>query len=309
MKKLVFLALTFISIATQAQDKTVTDLKKSSERSIKKDASDTTKKVWKTGGFFNLNGGQTSLSNWAAGGDDFSLTVNSQLSTFGFFKKDKHSWDNTLDINLGYINTTSMKGRKNDDRIDLLSKYGYAIGPKWNVGMLFNFRSQLFKGYAYDKNNNRTLNSDFLSPGYILLSPGVDYKPNSNFSVFISPASVRWTIVANDSLSSVGAYSVDKNKHIKTELGAFASANYIKDFNKTVSFKSRLDLFSNYLHNPKNVDIYWINMINVKLTKALALTYGLDIIYDDDVKIFGPAKNKPATQLRSMFGAGFLVKF
>lgn len=309
MKKIVIAVIALVTLSAQAQDKTVADLKKSADRTIKKDASDTTQKLWKTGGFFNLNAGQTSLSNWAAGGDDFSLTINSQLSTYAFYKKNKHSWDNTLDMNLGYINTTTMKGRKNDDRIDLLSKYGYAIAPKWNAGVLFNFRSQMFKGYSYDKNGNKTLNSSFLSPGYVLLSPGVDYRPNSNFSVFVSPASVRWTIVMNDSLSSVGAYDVAKNKHVKTEFGAFASANYIKDFNKTVSFKSRLDLFSNYLHNPKNVDIYWVNLINVKLTKSLALTYGLDLIYDDDVKIFGPAKNKPATQLRSMFGVGLLVKF
>lgn len=302
------LALAFICTYAQAQDQTVTDLKKASERVIKADA-DTTQKTWKTGGFYNLGVAQSSLSNWAAGGDKFSIAVNSHLSGFAFYKKGKHSWDNTADFNLAYIKTTSLGGRKNDDRIDLLSKYGYAIAPKWNVGMLFNFRSQLFKGYSYDNAGNRTLNSAFLAPAYVLLSPGIEYKPNSNFSLFLSPATVRWTIVNHDSLSSVGAYGVDPGKKIKTEFGAFASANYIKEFNKIVSFKSRLDLFSNYLHNPQNVDVYWVNMLNMKLNKYLSLTYGLDLIYDDDVRMFGPNKNSPATQLRSMLGLGFLVKF
>lgn len=308
MKKLTTLGLTFICLYAHAQDKTVMDLKNSSERTIKKEA-DTSQKTWKTGGFYNLNAAQTSLSNWAAGGDKFSLAINSHLSGFGFYKKGKHSWDNTLDFNLGYIKTTSLGGRKNDDRLDVLSKYGYAIAPKWNAGMLFNFRSQLFKGYTYEKDGSRTMNSAFLSPAYVLLSPGVEYRPNQNFSLFLSPATVRWTIVRNDSLSSIGAYGVDSNKHVKTEFGAFATANYIKEFNKMLSFKSRLDLFSNYLHNPKNIDVYWVNMLNMQLNKYLSLTYGVDLIYDDDVRMFGPDNKSPAAQIRSMLGLGFLVKF
>ena len=309
MEKFICIVLTFTCLAVHAQDQTVKSLKKESERTINKDKKDTVLQTWNTGGFYNLSAAQTSLSNWAAGGDKFSLALNSHLSTFAFYKKGKHTWDNTLDFNLGYIKTTSLGGRKNDDRIDLLSKYGYAIAPKWNAGMLFNFRSQLFKGYSYDKENNRTLNSAFLSPAYVLLSPGIECKPNQNFSVFVSPATVRWTIVAHDSLSSVGAYGVDPFKHVKTEFGAFASANYIKEFNKMLSFKSRVDLYSNYLHHPQNIDVYWVNMLNMKLTKFLSLTYGLDLIYDDDVRMFGHNKNRPAAQIRSMLGLGFMVKF
>lgn len=309
MKNILLAAVLLTGFVAGAQDETVQDLKKQSERSIKKDPNDTIPKNWKIGGFYNLNVAQTSLSNWAAGGEKFSLAINSHLSGYAFYKKGKHNWDNTVDFNLGYIKTTSLGTRKNDDRIDLLSKYGYAIAPKWNVGMLFNFRSQLFKGYSYDSDGNRTLNSDFLSPAYVLLSPGIEYKPNQNFSLFLSPATVRWTIVRHDSLSSVGAYGVDSFKHVKTEFGAFASANYIKEFNKMLSFKSRLDLFSNYLANPQNVDVYWVNMLNLKLNKFLSLTYGLDLIYDDDVRMFGPNNDKPAAQIRSMLGLGFLVKF
>lgn len=309
MKKLLSICLIFIALTSTAQDETIKELKKESEKQIKKDPADTSQKAWETGGFFGLNIAQGSLSNWAAGGDKFSLAVNGNLSLHAFYKKNKHSWDNTLDVNLGYMNTTSLGSRKNDDRIDLLSKYGYAIAPKWNVGALFNFRSQLFKGYTYDGDGNRTFASNFLSPAYVLLSPGIEYKPNKSFSAFLSPATVRWTIVRDDSLSSVAAYGVDSNKHVRTEFGAFASLNYMKEINKTFSFKSRLDLFSNYLKDPQNVDIYWTNMLNMKLTKYLTLTYSLDMIYDDDVRLFGPRKTSPAAQIKSMLGLGFLVKF
>ena len=145
MKKILLSISLIVSLFSYSQDQTVTELKKASEKEIKKDPADTTNKAWKKGGVYGINVSQGSLSNWAAGGDDFSLSINSVLSLFAFYKKDKQSWDNTLDFNFGYVQTTSLGSRKNDDRIDMLSKYGYAIGPKINASFLFNFRSQLFR--------------------------------------------------------------------------------------------------------------------------------------------------------------------
>lgn len=308
MKK-VFLSLAVCStlIAT-AQDETVKTLRKDAEKTIKKDAADTTVKTWKKGGIYGINISQGSLNNWAAGGDDFSLSVNSILSLFAFYKKDKHSWDNTFDFNLGYVKTTSLGSRKNDDRIDLLSKYGYALNPKLNLAGLVNFRSQLFAGYTYP-DNVKTFSSTFLSPAYVLFSPGLDYKPNSNLSLFVSPVTARWVIVMNDTLSARGSYGVDPGKHSINEIGAFASVNYFKEFNKVVTYKGRLDLFSNYKKKPQNIDLYFTNILNFKLAKALSATWSVDMIYDDDVKLFGKTKKGAALQLKSLIGIGLLFKF
>lgn len=291
-----------------AQDATVKSLKNEAEKTIKKDPADTTKKTWKKGGIYSLNLSQGSLSNWAAGGDEFSLAVNSLLSLYAFYKKDKHSWDNSFDFNLGYVRTTSLGSRKNDDRIDLLSKYGYAIAPKWNIAGLFNFRSQLFKGYTYP-DNVKTFSSAFLSPAYVLLGPGIDYKPNDHFSIFLSPATARWVIVKDDTLAAKGLYGVKPGENSKLELGAFLTANYLKEFNKTLSYKGRLDLFSNYRHNPQNIDLFMSNILQAKLSKVLSATWNVDLIYDDDVRLFGDSGTSPALQIKSLVGIGLLVKW
>jgi hypothetical protein len=309
IKKILPVILCIISLTTHAQDETVKELKKASEKTITKDPKDTLSKTWKKGGLYGINISQGSLSNWAAGGDDFSLSVNSVLSLFAFYKKDKHSWDNTFDFNLGYVKTTSLGSRKNDDRIDLLSKYGYALNSKLNVAGLINFRSQLFKGYTYDNNAARTLSSAFLSPAYILVSPGFDYKPNANLSIFVSPITARWTIVKDDTLSAKGLYGVDPGKHSNLEIGAFASINYLKEFNKIVTYKGRLDLFSNYRRKAQNVDLYFTNVLNVKLSKILSLTWSVDMIYDDDVRLFGKNNDGAALQMKSLVGVGILAKF
>lgn len=307
MKKLLLLSL-LIPILSQAQDESIKRLRDDSKRNINKDDSDTAAKTWRKGGIYGINISQGSLNNWAAGGDEFSLSVNSVLSLFAFYKKDKHSWDNTLDFNLGYVRTTSLGSRKNDDRIDLLSKYGYALNSKLNVAGLINFRSQLFKGYTYAE-DIKTLSSAFLAPAYILVSPGLDYKPNKDLSIFVSPATVRWVIVKDDSLSARGLYGVDSGRHSIAEVGAFASINYMKEFNPIVTYKGRLDLFSNYRNNPQNIDLYFTNVLNIKLSRVLSATWSVDMIYDDDVRLFGENRTGAALQLKSLIGIGLLLKF
>ncbi len=308
MKRILLLTSILLSLQLLAQDNAVQNMRSESTRSIKKDDKDTTQKTWKTGGIYSLNVAQGSLTNWAAGGDNFSLTVNSLLSLYAFHKKGRHSWDNTFDFNLGYIRTTSLGSRKNDDRFDLLSKYGYSIRPNLNVSGLFNARSQFFKGYTYP-DDMKTFSSDFMAPGYILLSAGLDYKATKHLSIFISPATARWVIVRDTALSNKGLYGVEPGHSSAFEFGAFATINYMKDINKVVSYKGRLDLFSNYRHKPTNVDVFMSNVLNVKLSKVLSATWGVDLIYDDDVRLFGKEGKSPALQLKSLVGIGLLVKF
>ena len=290
-----------------SQDQTIKAMQGDANKEVKKQKIDSGK-IWKTGGQFDLNLGQGSQSNWSAGGDNFSFSLNSYLGFYAFYKKDKYSWDNTLDLNYGFLNTTSLGTRKNDDRIDLLSKAGYEFAPKLSVSALFNFHSQFSKGYDYHNDGSKDLLSDFLAPGYVLISLGLDYKPVDGLSIFVSPITSRWTIVRNDTLSAKGAYGVDPGKKSKNEIGAFVSINYLHNLNKTITYKGRLDLFSNYQHNPQNVDVMMNNMFTAKISKILSASLGLDLIYDDDVKLFGKNNDSPALQLKSLIAVGLSVK-
>src|SRR5882757_11146632 len=139
---------------------------------ITKDPNDTTKQTWKTGGIYNLNFNQAALSNWSAGGDKSALSLSTLLSLYAFYKDGRKSWDNSLDLAYGIVNTTSLGTRKSDDRIDLVSKYGYDLGKKWYLTSLFNFRTQFAPGYNYPDTKTKVLTSTFLAPAYILLSLG-----------------------------------------------------------------------------------------------------------------------------------------
>jgi len=304
----IFAFLLFISAKTFAQDQTVKDLQTGASQDVKKKIIDSSK-IWNTGGQFDLNLAQGSQSNWAAGGDDFSFSLNTYLGVYAFYKKGKYNWDNTLDLNYGFLNTTSLGSRKNDDRINLLTKAGYGIAPKLSLSALFNFRSQFSEGYNYNSDGTKELLSDFMSPGYILLSLGLDYKPVEGLSIFVSPITSRWTIVRNDSLSAKGAYGVPVGAKSENEIGAFVSVNYLQNLSKTITYKGRLDLFSNYEHNPQNVDVLMNNMFTANVSKILTASVGLDLIYDDDVKLFGPNHDSPGLQLKSQIAVGMSLKF
>lgn len=278
---------------------------------ITKDPNDTTKQTWKTGGLYNLNFNQAALSNWAAGGDKSALSLSTLLSLYAYYQDGRRSWDNSLNLAYGITNTTSLGTRKTDDRVDLVSKYGYDVGKKWYLSGLFNFRTQFSKGYNYTDKNNKILTSDAFAPAYFLLSAGMDYKPNDNFSLFLSPATARILVVSNDSLAGVGAFGVDSGKHSRFELGAFASINYKTNFSKTSGYTGRLDLFSNYLRNPQCIALYMTNILAVKVTSLISMNLSVTLIYDNDVKSVKSdgTVGGPALQLQEVMGIGLAYKF
>ncbi|WP_344975879.1 DUF3078 domain-containing protein [Compostibacter hankyongensis] len=311
MKKFFFInALLLLGLYTaRAQDQTVQGLKDAAGKTIAID--DTSHKTWRTGGIFSVNIGQGALSNWAAGGDKSTFALNALLNGYASYQKGKHLWDNMADMAYGFLNTNSQGSRKSDDHLYLTSKYGYKAAKKWYYTALVDFKSQFTRGYLYD-DAGRTYNSNFLAPAYVLVSLGMDFKPNDNFDLYLSPISSRWTIVSDDTLSAQGKYGVTPGKKVLNEIGAFVSANFHKDLSKTIAYKTRLDLFSNYKRNPQNVDVYWTNLLTMKISKYLATTISLDMIYDDDVKFPGKNGEEPGTaklQLKEMLGVGFSYKF
>lgn len=307
MRKIVAVFILVLSAEVlMAQDIVVNKLRSETSRTIKKEA-DTSHWNWKTGGLMSFSLAQGSLSNWAAGGDNFSLTVSGYFNYFFFYRKDRQSWDNNIDVNMGYVQSTSIGSRKNDDRFDYLSKYGYKMDTlgKWYLTGLFNLRSQFFDGYTFS-NNIGDFASSFLSPAYLILSTGFDYKPNANISVFLSPLTSRSTFILNNTLANKGSYGVPAGKHSLNEIGTFATMNYNNAIAKNINYKGRVDLFSNYQSSPQNVDIFMTNLFSFKINKYFSATYSLDLIYDDNIRLFGPDRTSPGLQTKSLIGVGFL---
>jgi len=238
------------------------------------------------------------------------MSMTTYLNAFAYYQKGKNSWDNNLDFNFGLMDATSTGARKNDDRINITSKYGYQIDSsgKWLLSGLVNFRSQFFDGRQYFTADSSSLISSFLSPAYGVASAGIDYQPDKDFSIFASPLTARLTIVLDRYLAEQNLYGIG-TEECSVAPGAFISINYAKEIMKNVNYKANINLFSDYTHNPQNINLYMTNFLNFKINKYLAATYSLNFIYDDNIKIFGPHNDSPALQVQSQIGIGFSMPF
>lgn len=266
-------------------------------------------KYWKKGGVFTANFSQVSLTNWAAGGKS-SMSGVFLFNTFANYKKDSLAWDNAIDLSYGFIKENGNELTKSSDKIDFNSKLGYSTANHWFFTGLLNFKSQFAAGYNYPRTKGDNPISRFLAPGYINLALGMDYK-REHFTMFLSPVAGKFTFVTDDDLSAAGSFGVDPGKKSRSELGALAKFGVDKEIVKNVTFKSKLDLFSNYFHNPQNIDVDWSVLLNLKVNEYLSANLVTQLIYDDDIKILDSETgvSAPRVQFMEMFGVGLSFKF
>ena len=297
MRKLIaILTITCLILDLKAQDDVVKQMQGAGTKAVKSLDSN----GWKKSGVFILNLNQGALSNWVAGGEQNVFGINGILNYSVNYKGDRNIWDNYFDIALGFQNATSFKKfRKIDDRIDITSKYGRMITKKWYYGILFNFNSQALPGYDYSTDPPTKISS-FLTPGKIILSPGFDFRPNDKFSVFMSPATVRWVLKNDEDFYNIPKFGVDSAKKVNTEIGAFVTARYKAAITKWATYTGRLDLFSNYRRNPQNIDVLMNNLLTMNFTKNFATNLSVDLLYDDDVL--------QKLQLKEILGIGLTMK-
>ncbi len=289
------------------------------EKKLRTQIVDTTK-GWKTGGVFALSLAQTSLKNWAAGGQN-SFAVNGLFNIFANYKNVNSAWDNSLGIGYGFLkqgkNSTPMK---TDDKIDFVSIYGRKATKSLYYAALLNFKAQMAPGYNYP--NDSVKISDFFAPAYLTVALGMDYKPNAYFSAFLAPITGKFTFVSNKTLSDAGAFGVTPGENILSEFGAYLRIIYSKndfksEFLKNVTFTTKVDLFSNYLKNPQNVVVNWETLLAFKVNKFISVNFNTLLIYDDKIKV-KVDRNKdgilddvpgPRVQFKEILGVGFSYNF
>ena len=103
----------------------------------------------------------------------------------------------------------------------------------------------------------------------------------------------------------MGSYGVPKGEKVYKETGLFVTVNYNNVIAPNITYKGRADFFSNYYDKPENINLYMTNMFTFKINKNFSANYSLDLIYDDKIKNFGPNKNSPGLQLKSIVGVGY----
>jgi hypothetical protein len=284
---------------------------------IAQEENEETKEGWSKSGNFAFLFNQSAFNEEWTGGGTSNIAGNISLTYEMNYLKGKVSWDNRL---MGDYGLTRIKGdyfeRKTNDRLELNSIVGYQIDDtNWSYSFFANFRTQFAKGYVFDESSNpitRTETTRFMSPGYLQIGPGMLWKKSDNLKVNIAPATSRFIFV-NSRFTDVGDdplaieafnenpyFGLKANETMRFEFGASVSVYAKFNLLENVSMENVLNLYSNYLEDPQNVDIdYTMNLV-MKVNDFLSANLVFQAIYDDNA-----AKG---FQIREVLGIGVNFK-
>lgn len=128
------------------------------------------------------------------------------------------------------------------------------------------------------------------------------WKKSDNLKVNIAPATSKLVIVDKDLTLPMEAYfGVEEGKSTRYELGAAIGAYYKFNLMENVSMENILNLYSNYLEDPQNVDVdYTMNLV-MTINKYLSANLAFQAIYDDNAF--------RGLQTREVFGLGVNYNF
>ncbi|HIP37619.1 MAG TPA: DUF3078 domain-containing protein [Crocinitomix sp.] len=272
---------------------------------------------WKFKAIGALTGTQANFKNWNAGGQN-TLSWIALFDANANWKKDKWSWMNGMNLAYGKNRILTNPWAKTDDIIAINSKVGYSITKDWSAALLADFKTQF--DFGYDADN--IFRSKFMAPGYLVLALGFDYKPNDKFTMLVAPVTGKITFVNDFTLAQAGAYGVDPTSDIlsngfglRKEFGGFLRFTYSDEVMQNVTFKGRLELFSNYFNNPQNIDVNLQTLFNFKINKWLQASWSLNLIYDDDIDITVKDENNnvigfgPRAQIKNVLSLGLSYTF
>lgn len=301
MKKAFFILLLFSGLAAISQ-------------------TDTTK-YWAVENKASLNFSQSYFSNWSAGGEN-TLAGTGKYTFSANYLKENNKWDNWLDLALGYSLIGETDPMKTDDKFEFISSYGRKVKKNIYATVVTTFKSQIAKGYDYSADSTNFI-SKFMAPGTFDIGVGFEWKPNDYFSVNFSPATAKWLVVNDEKLADAGSFGIDPAirdtngvilehaKKIKTMFGAKVLAILNYEIVKNVDFNTKLELFSDYLDNPQNIDVNWQAGITMKVNSWLNVNITTELIYDDDIMFYDDAgaPTGPRTQFNENMQIGLAITF
>lgn len=320
MRYLAFLVLVLTSSFSIAQDSAEVD-----QNLLKPDSlesrDDSPPPHWKLKSIYGANGTQSSFVNWNAGGRN-NISLLGYITASANYIHPYFDWDNDLNIALGGLQYIGRDAddtglQKTDDRIEISSKIGYRLKEnKHNyISFVNTFKTQFLDGFNYPDDSNHV--STFMAPGYINMALGYEYKPGDDFYVFLSPFSAKMTFVKDQTLANAGAFGVEpavydtngalisRGQQFRGEFGAYFKMGFNKEIAKNINMKTRLELFSNYLENPQNIDVNTDVLFTFKVNDWFSASANFTLIYDHDILITDADGNTgPRTQFKSVLGVG-----
>jgi len=190
---------------------------------------------------------QGSYQNWSGGGDN-SISLLNNCHYYLNYSKNNLNFENYIYYKLGFMKSGEEDIHINNDRFEINSKLGIKAFKKWNYAAQINILTQFFNLYNFSSDNTKVLKSNFLSPGYLTLSLGFDYKPSSKLSLLISPIAGKLVVIRDSGKIDPTRYGIEAGKRSKLEAGARIEITnkWTKLFNNIMDIDNNASIFYSY---------------------------------------------------------------
>jgi hypothetical protein len=247
---------------------------------------------WKKSGKISILFNQSAFSNWTAGGENNisgTLGLNYDINYFS----ENISWDTKIIVAYGITKNKDEDQKKTDDRLEINSVFGKKASGNWYYSWFFNGKTQMDVGY--DPDTGLEISHGF-SPLYLQTGPGMLWKKSDNLKVNFAPATSKLILVHGHFTEFGESFGVEQGETTRFEFGAAIGAYYKLTLMENVTMENILNLYSNYLEDPQNVDIdYTMNLV-MTINKYLSANLSFQTIYDDNAY--------EGFQIREVFGLG-----
>ena len=313
LKLSLFLLFIFISASGFSQSQVTTT-------NTKKDS------LWERKNSVGFDVSQIAFLNWNAGGNS-SISGLLKGNFTRKYKRKNLKWMNELIVRYGVNKQDGIELRKTDDSFKFTSSVGYRKDSLslWYSTAKFDFSTQFTNGYSYP-NTTISISKPF-APAYVFLGVGSEYNDKENqLTVYISPLTMKSTLVLDQRLANLGAFGVTKATYdadgnlledgqlYKFELGFLVTSQFKREIYKNVIFENRLSLYSDYVNKFGNIDVDLEFKFDLVVNNHIRANIGAHIIYDDDIKAKEEVNGQqvtvgPKVQLKQMLGVGLVYEF
>lgn len=208
---------------------------------------------WRNWTSFGINANQATFSdNWNGGGVN-SISVGGLFDHKSEYIKDDKSFVSQLVLQYGKVKNKDQSARKSNDRIFWDNKAALKFSKNWSFFASLALETQFDVGYSYSKNDfgeevRSEPISNFMAPGYITESVGLEFKPDKSFSLRFGTGTARQTFILDKRLvfSDRPNFGVDPGHRFKNELAFQVVANLDKNIGSNLNLKARYAFFANY---------------------------------------------------------------
>ena len=210
---------------------------------------------WRHWSSFGINANQASFSdNWTGGGVN-SISIGLLINHKSDYTRNNTNFVTELSLQYGKQKNKDQLPRKNNDRIFWDNKLSLKVSQNWSLFTSLTYESQFDIGNSYGKSSDGRdsitgIISNFMAPGYLTESLGIEYKPDNTFSLRIGTGTARQTFIMDDRLlptvESGPRFGVDPGKRFRNDLAFQLTANLDRNIGKNLNLKSRYNMFANY---------------------------------------------------------------